>query len=160
MQKRHSQLWQSSWNWSCGGLTSVVLIVLGTVNFQLTHWKRPWCWKRLRAGGEVDDGGWDDWMASSTQRTWVWVDSELVMDREAWRAAVRRVTKSWTQLSGWTELNWIEHLNSTLEIMFLEIESSTKLYVKFLCNQIRVKFVTQSLKKNPTKCNSGKKQCL
>ena len=108
MQKRHSQLWQSSWNWSCGGLTSVVLIVLGTVNFQLTHWKRPWCWKRLRAGGEVDDGGWDDWMASSTQRTWVWVDSELVMDREAWRAAVRRVTKSWTRLSGWTELNWTE----------------------------------------------------
>ena len=33
---------------------------------------------------------------------------ELVMDREAWRAAVRRVTKSWARLSGWTELNWIK----------------------------------------------------
>ena len=32
---------------------------------------------------------------------------ELVMDREAWRAAVRGVKKSWTQLSDWTELNWI-----------------------------------------------------
>ena len=32
---------------------------------------------------------------------------ELVMDREAWRAAVHGVTKSWTQLSVWTELNWI-----------------------------------------------------
>ena len=31
---------------------------------------------------------------------------ELVMDREAWRAAVRRVAKSWTRLSTWTELNW------------------------------------------------------
>ena len=31
---------------------------------------------------------------------------ELVMDREAWRAAVHEVTKSWTQLSGWSELNW------------------------------------------------------
>ena len=31
---------------------------------------------------------------------------ELVMDREAWRAAVYGVTKSWTQLSDWTELNW------------------------------------------------------
>ena len=26
---------------------------------ELTHWKRPWCWKRLRAGGEGDDRGWD-----------------------------------------------------------------------------------------------------
>ena len=31
---------------------------------------------------------------------------ELVMDREAWPAAVHRVTKSWTWLSNWTELNW------------------------------------------------------
>ena len=31
---------------------------------------------------------------------------ELVMDREAWRAVVHGVTKSWTQLSDWTELNW------------------------------------------------------
>ena len=32
---------------------------------------------------------------------------KLVMDKEAWRAAVHGVTKSWTQLSKWTELNWI-----------------------------------------------------
>ena len=34
---------------------------------QLTHLKRPWCWERLRAGGEGDDRGWDGWMASLTQ---------------------------------------------------------------------------------------------
>ena len=33
------------------------------------------CWKRLKAGGEGDDRGWDGWMASPTQRTWVWVSS-------------------------------------------------------------------------------------
>ena len=32
---------------------------------------------------------------------------ELVMDREAWRAAINGVTKNWTWLSDWTELNWI-----------------------------------------------------
>ena len=33
---------------------------------------------------------------------------EMVKDREAWRAAVHGVAKSWTQLSDWTELNWTE----------------------------------------------------
>ena len=37
--------------------------------------ERPWFWDRLRAGGEGDDRGWDGWMASPTQWTWVWVDS-------------------------------------------------------------------------------------
>ena len=36
--------------------------------------KRPWCWERLRAGGEGDDRGWDGWMASLTQWTWVWTN--------------------------------------------------------------------------------------
>ena len=39
---------------------------------KLTHWKRPWCWGRLRAGGEGDDRGWDGWMQSLTQWTWIW----------------------------------------------------------------------------------------
>ena len=41
---------------------------------ELTHWKRSWCWERLKAGGEGDDRGWDGWMASLTQWTWVWVN--------------------------------------------------------------------------------------
>ena len=44
----------------------------------LTCW--PLCWERLRAWGEGDDRGWDGWMASPTQWTWVWVDS-----RSWWR---------------------------------------------------------------------------
>ena len=42
---------------------------------ELTHLKRPWCWERLKAGGEGDDRGWDGWMASLTQWTWVWVNT-------------------------------------------------------------------------------------
>ena len=37
--------------------------------------KKPWCWARLKAGGEGDNRGWDGWVASLTQRTWVWVNS-------------------------------------------------------------------------------------
>ena len=49
--------------------------MLATWCEELTHLKRPWCWERLRAG-KGDDRGWDGWMASLTQCTWVWVDSE------------------------------------------------------------------------------------
>ena len=38
--------------------------------------EKIWCWERLRAGGEGDDRGWDGWMASLNQWTWVWVNSE------------------------------------------------------------------------------------
>ena len=39
-------------------------------------WKRPWCWQRQKARGKGDHRGWDGWMASPTQWTWVWASSE------------------------------------------------------------------------------------
>jgi len=51
------------------------LNTLATWCEELTHWKRLWCWEELWAGGEGDDRGWDGWMASPTQWTWVWVNS-------------------------------------------------------------------------------------
>ena len=69
--------------------------------------ERTWCWESLRAGGEVDGRGWDGWMASPTQWTWVWVSS-----RSWWGTGrpgmlqsmgLQRVGHDW---SDWTELNW------------------------------------------------------
>ena len=57
------------WYWSWNANTLV------TWCKELTHWKRPWCCERLKAGGEGDDRGWDGWMASLTQWTWIWVNS-------------------------------------------------------------------------------------
>ena len=89
------------WCWSWSSRT------LATWCEDLTHWKRPWCWERLKAGGEGDDRGWDGWMASLIWWTWVWANSgKSEQDREAWHAAVHRVTKSWIRLSNWTELNY------------------------------------------------------
>ena len=48
---------------------------LATSCKELSHWKRPWGWEGLWAGGEGDDRGWDGWMASPTRWTWVWVNS-------------------------------------------------------------------------------------
>ena len=76
---------------------------LATSCEELTHWKILWCWEESGAGGEGDNRGWDGWMASLTWWTWVC----LVMNREAWRAAIHGVGKSWTQLSNWTELKVI-----------------------------------------------------
>ena len=47
---------------------------------ELTYWKRPWCWERLKASGKGDDRGWDGWTVSSTLLTWVWRNS-----RRWWR---------------------------------------------------------------------------
>ena len=57
------------WCWSWNSNT------LATWCEELTHWKRSWCWERLKVGGEGDDRGWDGWMASLTQWTWVWASS-------------------------------------------------------------------------------------
>ena len=58
-----------------GLMLKLKLQYLATWCEELTHWKRPWCWERLSPEGEGDDRGWDGWMASPTQWTWVQASS-------------------------------------------------------------------------------------
>ena len=92
------------WHWSWNSKT------LATSFKELTHWKRPWCWERLRAGGKGDDRRWHGWMASLTWWTWVWVDSW-----NWWWTGRPGVLQSWgckesdmTERLNWTELNTIK----------------------------------------------------
>ena len=82
--------------------------ILATWCKELTHWKRPWCWERLKVRGEGNDRGWDGWIASLTQWAWVCVNSgSWHWTREAWHAAVQGVTKSWIQTRDWTDTKLI-----------------------------------------------------
>ena len=69
---------------------------------QLTQWKSPWCWERLKAEGEEGVRGWDDWMTSLVQWTWTWANFRRWWRTEAWHAAVHGVPKSQTWLGDWT----------------------------------------------------------
>ena len=101
------------WCWSWNSNT------LATWCEELTHWKRPWCWKRLKAGGEGDERGWDVWMASPTQWTWVWASL-----RSWWWTGKPGVLQSMgLQTVG---LDWVIDLNWTeLNLFFRDHESDT-----------------------------------
>ena len=88
-----------------GQMLKLKLQYLATLCEELTHWKRPWCWGRLKVGGEGDGGGWDGWMAPPTLWTWVWASS-----RSSWwtgKPGVLQSMGSQRMRHDWvTKLNW------------------------------------------------------
>ena len=93
---------------------------------ELTHWKRPWCWERLKAGGEGDDREWDGWMTSPTPWTWVWASF-----RSWWwtgkpsvlqSMGLQRVGHDWV-----TELNWTNSMGDKCNCPMVSTFCSTTL---------------------------------
>ena len=95
----HWKYWYWSWNSN----------TLATWCEELSHWKRRWCWERLKAGREGDDTGWDGRMTSWTWSTWVWAGSGSwwwagkpgMLQSMGWQ----RVRHAWETELNWTELN-------------------------------------------------------
>ena len=77
---------------------------------ELTNLKRPWCWERLKAGGEGDDRGWDGWMASPTQWTWVNSRSWWWTGRPGVLQSMRsqRIGHDWVTVLNWTDALYIK----------------------------------------------------
>ena len=78
------------------------------MQLELIPWIRPWCWERLKTGGERDDRGWDDWIASLTRWTEAWASF-----RNWWWSGKSGVLQSMGSQRvghGWAaELNWRAH---------------------------------------------------
>ena len=92
-----------------GQMLKLKLQYLGYVMQRADSFEKPWCWERLKAGGEGDNRGWDGWTLSPTQWTWVWVNSG------SWwwtgRPGVLHFMGSQRVRHNWaTELDWSESL--------------------------------------------------
>ena len=96
----HWKNWWWSWSYS----------TLATWCKELTHWKRPWCWERLRAKGERGRqrmrclDSITDSMDMNLSKLW-----EIMEDREAWHAIVHGAAKRWTQLRDWMTTTTVNH---------------------------------------------------
>ena len=105
-----------------------------------SHWKRPWSWERLMAGGEGYDRGWDlDGITNSMNMSLSKLQ-EIVIYREHRRAAVHGVSNSRTRLSYLTELNLQLPLSCNLKTMNFKIFIIKaivyiyKIFIQFSCS--------------------------
>ena len=107
--------------------------ILATWWGELTHWKTPWCWERLRAG-EREDRGRDGRMASLTWWTWVWATSRIWW----WTGKPGVLQSMGSQRIGhdWaTELNWTDSWDVRIYLMILEnlSECDRKIFLGLNC---------------------------
>ena len=89
----------------------------------------------MKIGGETDGRGWDGWMASPSQWTWVWVGSGSYDRQGSLVCCSSWGPKSWTQLSDWTELRLLRFLfyGSSVYFFHLFLISLLLLGLYYLC---------------------------
>jgi len=107
---------------------------------ELTHWKRPWFWERLKAGGEGDNRGWNGRMASLTRWTWIWASS----GRWWWTGkpgVLQSMGSQWVRHDWAAELNWNETHLAFLSFLYYSFIHSFTHLSHYLVNFI-----------NPTTC--------
>ena len=107
-----------NWCWSWSSNT------LPTGHEELTHLKRPWCWERLKAGGEGDNRGWDGWVASPTRWTRVWASSRSWQRTGKPGVLQSMESQSQTQLNDWTEPLLLIDIYLTISIIDLNVNIS------------------------------------
>ena len=135
LHPKGNQSWNIHWKDWCWSWNSNTL---ATWCKELTHWKWPWYRKRLKVGREGDDRGWDGWMASPTQWTWVWVNSQIWW----WtgRPGVLQFMGSQKVRHDWvTELNWTEQVAFTGGNQIYQFHESWKEKIKMITCKISFK---------------------
>ena len=109
-------------SWIFFGRTDDEAPILQPPDVKSWHWKRPWCWERLKAGGEGGDRRWDNWMKSPTQWTWVWANSE-----RWWRTGKSGMLQSMG--SQWVRHYWVtDHHHHQRSRMDLKSEGSLQVH--------------------------------
>ena len=77
------------------------------------HWKRPWCWEILKAKGKGDGRGWDGWIASLTQWTWMWANTRRQQKTEqpgTLKSMERQECQAWQGVGHDFMTEWQEEL--------------------------------------------------
>ena len=133
-------------SWLFIGRTDVMKLKLwyfGHLMRRANSFEKPWCWERLRAGGEGDNRGWDGWMTSPTQWTGICINFgswwQTGRPGSLQSMGSQRVGHDWA-----TELNWTDEIKGWLVPSFVKLE----IWIFFYSNIASSRGILQKLSEN------------